>query len=169
MFKEPSILTDKISLRSVKLPDDESFLREVYSNSREEDFRVWSEFGEAEAEKLLEMQFNAQKFEYEQCYPEATNRIILFEHKAVGRFLYDQTGREFRCVDIAVMSEYQNLGIGTAVLKSFMDEVVRTNHVFALQVLKTNRALRLYQRLGFKIVGENASHIEMEWSPTGKE
>lgn len=58
---------------------------------------------------------------------------------------------------LGVRSEYQNQGIGEALLRTLLAE---TNSATMLLALKTNtKAIRLYQRLGFQITGQ----IQQSW------
>lgn len=166
MFQETSDITDKISLRSVNLPEDEAFLKKLFFSTREEDFAAWSLMGSEQAEKLLEMQYAGQKMQYEQDFPNAEHSIILYESERVGRLWSNRNEREVRVVDITVLPEYRGGGIGSVVLKNLMEKAAQGNKIFALQVIKTNPAIRLYLRLGLEIVGENPAHYEMEWRPS---
>lgn len=167
MFEETSDLTDKISLRPIKLPEDEPFLKRLYFSIRQEDFNTWETLGKEQAEHLKEMQFAAQTRQYKQNFPDAKQSIILFEGKPIGRSLWTRMEGEVRGIDLAVLSEYQNLGAGTSVLKSWMDEAAQTNRILTFHVLKTNHnAIRLYLRLELEIVGESSSHYAVEWRPS---
>jgi GNAT superfamily N-acetyltransferase len=165
MVEETSDLNNKISLRPVKLPDDEPFLKKLYFSTREEDFKAWEALGKEQAEQLMQMQFTAQTKQYRGEFPDSDHKIILFEKKAVGRLWANRNEREICCIDIAVLSEYRGFGIGTVVLRDLIDEAARTNRVFTLHVLKTNPAIRLYLRLGCEIVAEDDVHFAMEWQP----
>lgn len=166
MSEEKSDISDKFSLRPVNLPEDEEFLKKLYFSTREEDFAAWSAMGKEQAEKLLEMQFAGQTMQYAQDFPNAEHSIILYEDKAVGRLLSNHDEREIRVVDIAVLSEYRGCGIGSVVLKDLMKKAAQAAKIFALQVIKTNPATKLYLRLGLEIVGESASHYAMERRPS---
>ncbi len=56
---------------------------------------------------------------------------------------------------IAISREYRGAGIGGAMLRTLLDQCVRRGlHTVELEVLMTNpRAMRLYERLGFRKVG----------------
>ena len=56
----------------------------------------------------------------------------------------------------------QRRGIGTAIVRSLLAEAAARRVPAALRVFKINvGARRLYQRLGFVIVGENETHYDM--------
>lgn len=61
--------------------------------------------------------------------------------------------------NICIIPEYQNRGIGTAILKDILD--ANKDRTVTLQYFKKNPVGRLYERLGFKVVGETKFHYQM--------
>ena len=60
----------------------------------------------------------------------------------------------------------QGGGIGTAILRSLLEQAHRQGKPVALQVLTNNRrARRLYEREGFALVGETESHFHLRADP----
>lgn len=59
------------------------------------------------------------------------------------------------------MPAYQRRGIGAAILRDVIAEARAGGHAVALRVLKVNPARRLYERLGFAVVGESDTHYLM--------
>jgi ribosomal protein S18 acetylase RimI-like enzyme len=68
-------------------------------------------------------------------------------------------------VDIALLPGHRNAGVGSALLQGIFGEAQATNKPLRLKVLRGNRAVRFYQRLGFVKIGETEMHFEMEWHP----
>ena len=57
---------------------------------------------------------------------------------------------------ISLYKEYRNLGIGTALMERMLQELAQRGYEKAsLAVQKANYAVRMYQKVGFEIVGEN--------------
>jgi len=52
-------------------------------------------------------------------------------------------------------------GVGTSVVRDVMHQASRLGLPLRLQVLKANRARRLYERLGFREVAETPTHFQM--------
>jgi ribosomal protein S18 acetylase RimI-like enzyme len=52
-------------------------------------------------------------------------------------------------------------GIGTGVVKGLIEEATRAGRAVTLGVVKTNPALRLYERLGFRITHEDERKFYM--------
>ena len=63
--------------------------------------------------------------------------------------------------NIALLPQFQARGIGTKVVRDVMDHASRLGLPVRLQVLKVNRARRLYERLGFREVAETPTHYQM--------
>jgi len=152
-----------VTLRPAQ-PDDEPFLFDVYASTRAEEFAMipWSK--EA-LDSFLKMQFTIQQRSYAAQYPDADNSIILADGKAVGIMRVSRGELEICLVDIALLPEYKGAGIGTHLLERLIAEAERAGKSVVLQVVKTNRAAHLYERMGFSIVGEDGVYYQMERRP----
>lgn len=152
-----------MTLRAVA-PDDEAFLFEVFASTRLDEFRF---LDEQQKQPLIRMQYDAQRFQYDEGYPQAESRIILLDDRPAGRMLVDESESEITLVDIAFLPEHRNLGIGTQLLKELLDRAVGARKPVRLHVLKSNQALRLYERLGFSRVNDDSMYLEMMFKPGG--
>jgi ribosomal protein S18 acetylase RimI-like enzyme len=72
---------------------------------------------------------------------------------------YSQTDDKTPELAIAVVPEYVGQGIGTLLMQHFLDEAAKHYPAVALNVRADNPALRLYQRLGFEVVGEFTNRV----------
>lgn len=152
-----------VTLRPV-VPDDGTFLLKVYAGTRSDEVAAWG-WDAAQQEAFFRMQFNAQQQAYEAEYPRADHEIILLGDEPVGRMIVERTERELRGVDIAMLPEYRDSGVGTALIKNLLAEASAADKPFRIQVVKSNRAMRLYERLGLSVIGESAFYFQMEWTP----
>lgn len=65
---------------------------------------------------------------------------------------------------ISLYKDYRNRGIGTALMERMIQELAKRGYEKAsLAVQKTNYAVRMYQKVGFEIVGENEEEYLMMW------
>ena len=65
---------------------------------------------------------------------------------------------------ISLYKEYRNRGIGTALMVRMLQELAERGYEKAsLAVQKANYAVRMYQKVGFEIVGENEEEYWMMW------
>src|SRR5271168_4693485 len=150
-----------ITLRPER-PEDEAFLREVYGSTRQEELEAWGFPLEMRA-AFLDMQFNAQKQGYRNTFPQGDFLIILLGGKAVGRLVVNRAPEELCLVDIALLAEHRNQGIGTALIQRLSTEAAAAGQPLRLSVIKGQRAFRFYQRLGFAKIGESGLRDLMEW------
>ena len=144
--------------------DDEGFLRELFASTREAEFAC---LDEGPRETLITMQFNLQRQQYEAGYPQAEHTIILSEDRAIGRLFVDEGDREITLVDIVLLPDYRNSGIGTYLLEQLLARAAAANKPVRLHVFKTNPAQGLYERLGFSKVGDEGMYFEMLRQPGG--
>jgi len=152
-----------ITLRRARL-DDQPFLFELYRSTRSDEMAAWS-WPASEQEAFLKMQFNAQKQYYNTQFPRADYQIVLLDEWPIGRLIIKRGEDETRLVDIALLSEHRNLGIGTALIQNLLDEADHAHKPVRLHVSKFNPAVRLYERLGFSKIDETATHFLMERNP----
>jgi len=142
-------------------PNDEAFLFQLYASARAEEMSAWG-WDSAQREAFLSLQFRAQQAHYAE-YPNTDHQIILAAERPVGRMLVSELDDEFRLVDITLLPEYRNAGIGAALIGGLMKKAAYSAKAVRLHVEKNNRAQRLYQRLGFRFIGDAGSHYLMEW------
>jgi ribosomal protein S18 acetylase RimI-like enzyme len=162
MNNETKNLAERVSLRPVVLPDEEDFLIELYYTTRE-DIQL-APIDEEEKRKLSLMQYGLQKEHYTTYYPDSSHDIIMFDGERVGRLWTARYEKELLGIDLAIMPEYRNLKIGTFLLENLGKEAAETNRIFSFHVLKLNvKAIRLYERLNCKFVGETEMHYTMQW------
>jgi len=84
-----------------------------------------------------------------------------------GRMLVAGGPEEIRLVDLALLPEHRNGGIGTALLRRLLAEGAARTVPVRLHVERSNPARRLYERLGFVPVADDGVHLLMAWNPAG--
>jgi ribosomal protein S18 acetylase RimI-like enzyme len=113
---------------------------------------------------FLYAQAQTQHQYYMQHYQQTNYFIIIYQEQDVGRLYVDDVGPEIRIVDIALLPEYRNLGIGTALIHKLQAQGKQQQRNVSIHVEQHNPALSLYQRLGFKFVREvNGIYHLMHW------
>ncbi|HKP86851.1 MAG TPA: GNAT family N-acetyltransferase [Blastocatellia bacterium] len=150
-----------VSLRPA-LEGDESLLFAIYSTSRADDV-AQAGWDENQRQLFLKMQFAAQQQHYRTTYPEGEHSIILLRGKPVGRVYVARSGEEIRILDIALMPEHRNAGIGTLIIKDLMGEAAKTGKPIRIYVETFSRALPLFERMGFSQVEQKGFHYLLEW------
>ncbi|HJQ70562.1 MAG TPA: GNAT family N-acetyltransferase [Blastocatellia bacterium] len=145
-------------------PDDEDFLYKLYATTRSREIEAMG-LPPEQQELFLRMQFVAQKLSYESEFPEPRHQIILFEGRPAGRVMTKRMEKVHRYIDLAILPEYQNLGIGRRIIEDLIKESAEAGLTARLHVLKSNRARLLYERLGFVVTGEDDFNYIMEIAP----
>jgi ribosomal protein S18 acetylase RimI-like enzyme len=152
-----------IALRPFR-PDDQEFLYALYASTRLHEIAGFG-WPAAQQEMFLRMQFNAQYRSYESAYPQAEHQIVEQDGEPIGRIMVLREKAFVLLVDIALLAEHRGRGVGGQLLRGLIQECARDGAPMRLQVLKTNPALRLYERLGFTRTGEDQMYIQMERPP----
>ncbi|NIK66837.1 GNAT family N-acetyltransferase [Paenibacillus sp. BK720] len=148
-------------------PEDAVFLFEVYADTRREEMEAWG-WPAGDAEAFLRMQFELQTRSYALQFPEAVTRIIIHDGNRIGRIIASRSN-SIHLIDISLLAGYRNKGIGTAVITGLQEEAAAAGLPVKLSVLEHNLAKRLYERLGFKAIGEASPYISMSWQPDKRE
>jgi ribosomal protein S18 acetylase RimI-like enzyme len=143
---------------------DEPFLSRLYASTRQEELAVtdWSEERKA---AFLEQQFQAQHTFYREQFTDAEFSIVELRGKPAGRLYLDRRDDEIRLIDIALLPEHRNRGIGGALMRRVLAEGEERGLPVRIHVERFNPALRLYRRLGFRRVEEQGPYFLMEWAP----
>ncbi|MDQ3817866.1 MAG: GNAT family N-acetyltransferase [Acidobacteriota bacterium] len=151
----------KVRLRPVT-PEDEAFLYEVYKTTRAEEMAMvpWDE---AQREAFLKMQFSAQQAHYRTYYSGTSHDIILSGTDMVGRLYVARERDAIRILDITILPEHRNKGLGTPLIKDLMAEAARARLPLTIHVESFNPSYRLFERLGFSKVKDDGFYQLMEW------
>ena len=107
----------------------------------------------------------AQLAGFDSKFDPAEIRIIAGAGRDAGYLAVARGEREFQLFNLMINPEFQNQGLGTAVLRGLLAEARAGGIPVRLQVLKVNPARRLYERLGFTVIEETPTHFRMLWHP----
>lgn len=154
-----------ITLRPAQA-DDEGFLFDLYCDSRADDMAAWG-WDAQQREAFLRMQFRAQQQHYQMLAVPAERRIVCRDGRPIGWIATVEEQHALRLADIALIATERNRGIGTALIRELLAAAARNGAPVQLQVLPHNRAVRLYQRLGFTTTDDSGVYLTMEWRPDG--
>ena len=93
-------------------------------------------------------------------------QIVIVAGRDVGAVAVERRASELFLANIAIAPGQQGGGLGTAIIRDLLAEATRAGLPLTLQVLKNNRARRLYERLGLTATGETPTHILMSTTTT---
>jgi ribosomal protein S18 acetylase RimI-like enzyme len=92
-------------------------------------------------------------------------RIITLDGADIGWLQGFAAGDDLFLAQLFVERGHQRRGIGTEVMKRLIEEADQLNQAVRLDVVKINPAMRLYERLGFRILGEEDRKFYMKRDP----
>ena len=150
-----------ISLRPAAAGDEE-FLFTLYASSRDDDLREL-EWDEDRISEFLRMQYEAHQRFLKSEYQFADDQIVLMNGEGIGRVLVERRDHEICGVDIALLPEFRNQGIGSWLFAQLQSEATRTRKPLRIQVIRFSPAIKLLERLGFVRTSETGTHYQMEW------
>ncbi len=148
-----------ITLRPIET-GDEDLLYLVYASTRQEEL-AQTGWPEEQKASFLRMQFDAQSRYYREHYAEAEFSVILADDRPVGRLYVVRWPEEIRIVDIALLPEHRNNGIGGELLGGLISESEASGKPLSIHVERSNPALRLYGRLRFEVVEDKGVYLLM--------
>lgn len=151
-----------VQLRPV-LESDNEFLLSVYGSTRAEELNQ-VEWAEGQKEMFLRWQLDLQRREYGARFPDAAYDVILVDEQPAGRIWVGADDEQIRLLDIALLPQFQNRGVGTELLRRLIKEAAKQGKVLRHMVfVLNNNAERFYERLGFERIEDFGAYKHMEW------
>jgi ribosomal protein S18 acetylase RimI-like enzyme len=152
-------MTAAVSLRPAG-PGDQPFLHALYARTRADELAAvpWSQ---EQLVAFLTMQFEAQDRSYREAYP--TGRFLVIERtgEPIGRLSLGRHPGELRIIEIALLPEHRNTGIGSSLVRDVLAEADAEDLAVTLHVERWNPAQGLYRRMGFAVTSETDVHLFM--------
>ena len=143
---------------------ERDLLRAIYATTRAEELAPvpWPDEQKA---AFVTMQFEAQDHWYRQAYPEGEFLLVLRDDRPIGRLYLARLDDEIRLIDITLLPEERDRGIGTQLITDVLQRANAAGVAVRLHVEPWNRALRLYERLGFAVLEERGIYLFLERLP----
>ena len=157
-----SRIGDSVILRPVS-PGDDQFLLSVYASTRADEL-AQVQWAPGQKEAFVRWQFELQRKEYDTRYPNARHDVVLVNNQPAGRMWVGEDDTQIRLLDIGLLEEFQNRGVGTVLLKRLISEAKETKKPLRHMVfMLNNNAHRFYERLGFVEIEDVGGYKHMEW------
>ena len=86
-------------------------------------------------------------------------RILIKDGKDIGVTTFYEENNQYVVGLIMIHPEYQGEGLGSKIIKEYIDLAKKSNKKIKIKVYKENPAKRIYERLGFKIYNEDDTHL----------
>lgn len=149
-------------------PDDYEELVAVYASTRADELAQVTFWDDAQKLAFCRMQYDAQKADYDQRYPEPQYDLILLEGRPAGRIWVGRDDELIHMLDISLLPWARGQGIGTALVRGLIEEARASGkHLRHMVFVLNEGARRLYERLGFVVFEEVGPYLHMEWRSGG--
>ena len=83
--------------------------------------------------------------------------------RVIGWIQVSENGEGLHLDQLHLTEGYRNRGIGTRLIEALLDRGRRSGKWVGLNVIRGNPAIRLYQRLGFSLIGGDEDKLQMRW------
>jgi len=152
-----------VMLRSARKSDND-LLFQIFIASRIDLMLGITDWEQQDA--FMRFQFNTQLDQYRKNYEGACFDVIVIEGNVIGNMYTVQTNAEIHLIDISLLSDQRNQGIGRALIQDLLDQSAQIQKHVTLHVQQGNPAIHLYRRMGFFVTGEQDIYTRMEWQPS---
>lgn len=146
------------------IDEDLPFLLRLYGTVREPELEQlpWTR---EQKDGFVLHQFQAQHAWWHEHYAGTTFDLVLVDGVPAGRLYVGRWEATIRVVDIALLPEYRNTGIGSRLMAAVLAEGDAAGKPVSIHVERYNPALRLYLRLGFVEKEDKGVYVLMERPP----
>lgn len=155
-----TVASTRVTLRA-STGDDREFLVGLYGSTRTDLMLLPLDGDQRDA--LVRMQFHAQDLHYRQANPDASFDVVEVEGRPIGRLYVDGRADDIRIIDISLVPQHRNAGIGSALVRAVQHEAAASDRTVSLHVATDNRAAGLYERLGFRPAADLGVYRLLEW------
>jgi GNAT superfamily N-acetyltransferase len=133
--------------------EDFSFAEAIYIDAMRPLMQKLARWNEAERRAALRRSFKA-----------ADTSIVILDGRDIGWMQISERDTDYNLAQLQLLDDYCGLGIGTRLIGVLLDKAAREGRTVSLSVIRINRAIGLYKRLGFRIVDPDATPIlDMVW------
>ncbi len=142
---------------------DEEFLLALYGSTRAHEL-AQVQWDEGQQELFVQWQYDLQRREYEARFLEARYDVILVDGSPAGRIWIGTDNEQIRLLDIALLPEFQNRGVGTLLIRRLIDQSTCAGKPLRHMVFVLNNdAHRFYERLGLVVI-EDLGAYKHTWN-----
>lgn len=113
--------------------------------------------------QFLQSQFQLQHIHYQKHFASAQFQIVIVDGQNVGRLYCGWEGSNLRLIDIALLPQYQQRGIGSILIRELMAQAAARGGSLLLRVDLNNPARNWYLKLGFVAGVHDGVYQQMQW------
>jgi ribosomal protein S18 acetylase RimI-like enzyme len=135
-------------------------LRNAKTSDLEITYRIKTNSIKPYVEKIWTWNDQIQKEIHETDFTASDTKIIELNGKEVGYLVLKEKLNEIHLENLLIENEFQNSGIGKAVMEKIIERANSEKKLIRLHVFKINiKAQKFYENLGFKKNSETENHI----------
>jgi len=142
----------EISLRAAR-PDDYEFAVDLYLDSTKRLLTALGRWNQGRAIARFRRGFKTEQAQ-----------VICVGGADIGWMQISQSVDRLHLHQLHILAQFRNRGIGTRLIRGLIDRARGIGRPVGLNVIRGNRALSLYRRLGFRVVGGDAEKLYMRWN-----
>lgn len=96
----------------------------------------------------------------------ADSQIITLAGQDIGWTQVTERDADYYIAQIQILEEFCGMGIGSRIIRDLLAKAGAEGRTVSLSAVRTNRAIELYKRLGFRTIDPDATPIiDMVWMP----
>lgn len=111
---------------------------------------------------MLEQQWQLQRRVFASHYSDARTEVVLIGAEPVGALTWHEGAQAIRLLDIGLQARYRGQGLGERLLRALISQADQQGKALELAVMRHNPALRLYQRLGFRVLSSAGDEVQLQ-------
>ena len=133
-------------------PEDFAFAEKLYFESTGRLLRALGTWDEV-----------AVKKRFAKAFHRTPSQIICVDGNEVGWLQLSLKDKSLHLHQVHLLRSHRNRGIGSRLIRAIMGQAKVLRLPLTLKVVRGNPALRLYRRLGFRMVGEDKERLSLCW------
>ena len=135
-------------------------LRQATAEDRDRLYAIHREGMRPYVEQVWGWDEDFQRERFRRGFDPGATQVVLADGREIGFLRVAERGGVITLAQVFIASDHRRRGIGTALLR----DILARGRPVRLRVLKVNDdARRLYERLGFRVVDENATRYLMHY------
>ncbi|SVD59226.1 uncharacterized protein METZ01_LOCUS412080 [marine metagenome] len=108
---------------------------------------------------------HAQQIRFDESYRVSQFELVIQNEVRVGALYRAAHQNRLHISLILILPPHQGRSLGTHIIENSQPHCLEQDSTLTLSTFKNNPALRLYQRLGFEVTGEDEHFFDMTWKP----
>jgi ribosomal protein S18 acetylase RimI-like enzyme len=100
---------------------------------------------------------------FDQSYCQDRSSIICLSGEDIGWMQVLDAEDRIYIEQLHLLAPYRNRGVGRTLIADIFSRALASNRPVELSVIRGNPAIRLYGRLGFRLIAEEPEKLRMRW------